>query len=110
MRDNRQVVTALHVLDPTRVQPLVSDDGEVFYRLSSDNLAGIEEIIVPAREIIHDRMNCLYHPLCGTPPVFASGLASMLGLNAQNASALLFSNNSQPGGILTAPGEIPESR
>jgi HK97 family phage portal protein len=81
----------------------------VFYRLSSDNLAGIEEIIVPAREIIHDRMNCLYHPLCGTPPVFASGLASMLGLNAQNASALLFSNNSQPGGILTAPGEIPES-
>jgi len=108
-RDQRNVVTALHVLDPTRVQPLVSDDGTVFYRLSSDNLSGIgNDITVPAREIIHDRMNCLFHPLVGTPPVFASGLASMLGLNAQQASALLFQNASTPGGILTTPGEISE--
>jgi len=106
VRDNRQVVTALHVLDPTRVTPLVADNGEVFYRLSTDNLAGTKDITVPAREIVHDRINCLYHPLCGIPPVFASGLASMLGVNAQKASALLFDNNSAPGGILTAPGEI----
>jgi HK97 family phage portal protein len=108
VRDNRQVVTGLHVLDPTQVQPLVADDGAVFYRLSSDNLAGVGEITVPAREIIHDRMNCLFHPLVGTPPVFASGLASMLGLNAQNASALLFENASMPGGLLIAPGEVSE--
>ena len=108
VRDDRNVVTGLHVLDPTRVQPLVSDDGTVFYRLSSDNLIGIGEITVPAREIIHDRMNCLFHPLVGTPPVFASGLASMLGLNAQRASALLFENASTPGGILTLPGEISQ--
>jgi HK97 family phage portal protein len=111
VRDNRQVVTELHVLDPTRVQPLVSDDGSIFYRLSSDNVAGIEtDVIAPAREIIHDRMNCLFHPLVGTPPVFASGLASMLGLNAQRASAMLFENASIPGGILTAPGEVREDQ
>jgi len=108
VRDNRNVVTSLHVLDPTRVQPLVADDGSVFYRVNGDNLAGIREITVPAREIIHDRMNCLFHPLCGTPPVFASGLASMLGLNAQKASALLFENSSMPGGILTAPAEVSD--
>jgi HK97 family phage portal protein len=108
VRDNRQVVTALHVLDPTRVQPLVADDGSVFYRLSSDNLADIDDIVVPAREIIHDRFNCLFHPLVGTPPVFASGLASMLGLNAQRTSALLFENASVPGGLLTTPGEISD--
>jgi HK97 family phage portal protein len=108
-RDNRQVVTALHVLDPTRVQPLVAADGSVFYRLSSDNLAGLEaDIIAPSREIIHDRMNCLFHPLVGTPPVFASGLSSMLGINAQKASTLLFENSSVPGGILTAPGKVDE--
>jgi HK97 family phage portal protein len=106
VRDNRQVVTALHVLDPTRVQPLVADDGSVFYRLSSDNLADIDDIVVPAREIIHDRFNCLFHPLVGTPPVFASGLASMLGLNAQKTSALLFENDSTPGGLLMLPGEV----
>jgi HK97 family phage portal protein len=105
-RDQRNVVTALHVLDPMRVQPLISADGEVFYRLSSDNLAGVGEVTLPAREIIHDRFNCLFHPLVGIPPVFASGLASMLGLNAQRASALLFENSSTPGGILTYPGEV----
>jgi len=108
VRDDRNVVTGLHVLDPTRVQPLVSDDGAVYYRLNSDNLAGIDDITVPAREIIHDRMNCLFHPLVGTAPVFASGLASLLGLNAQKASALLFENASQPGGMLIYPGEINE--
>ena len=108
VRDQRNVVTALHVLDPTRVQPLVADDGSVFYRLSSDNLADIDDIIVPAREIIHDRFNCLFHPLVGTPPVFASGLSSMLGINAQKTSALLFENASVPGGLLTTPGEIDD--
>src|SRR5215510_9942398 len=39
VRDQRNVVTELHVLDPSRVQPLVADDGSVYYRLSSDYLA-----------------------------------------------------------------------
>src|SRR5262245_18682641 len=108
VRDARNVVTDLHVLDPMRVQPLVSEDGTVFYRLMTDYLAGIKEITVPAREIIHDRCNCLFHPLVGTPPIFASGLASMLGINAQKASNLLFQNSSTPGGILTAPGDISQ--
>jgi HK97 family phage portal protein len=106
VRDNRNVVTSLHVLDPTRVQPLVSDDGSVFYRLSSDNIAGIGEVTVPAREIIHDRMNCLFHPLVGTPPVYAGALAAMQGLNIQRQSTNVYGNNSVPGGILTAPGNI----
>jgi HK97 family phage portal protein len=108
VRDNRNVVTDMHVLDPLRVQPLVADDGSVFYRLNTNFLADIADITVPAREIIHDRFNCLFHPLVGTPPVFASGLAAMLGLNAQKTSVLLFENNSTPGGILTAPGEVSE--
>src|SRR5262245_58511954 len=35
VRDARNVVTALHVLDPTRVEPLVANDGSVFYRLGT---------------------------------------------------------------------------
>jgi hypothetical protein len=41
-RDNRGVVTAMYVLDPTRVTPLVSEDGAVFYQLHADNLSGIK--------------------------------------------------------------------
>lgn len=106
-RDNRNVVTELYPLDPCRVRPLISDSGDVFYELSTDNLSGVgNEVIVPAREIIHDRMNCLFHPLVGISPLYANGLAATQGLNIQNNSVRLFANGCSPGGILTAPGKI----
>jgi HK97 family phage portal protein len=107
-RDNRGVVVKLYVLDPNRVKPMVADDGSVFYELKADNLAGIGELVVPAREIIHDRFNCFFHPLVGLSPIFANGLASTQGLAIQNNSARFFQNGSQPGGILTAPGNIDQ--
>lgn len=108
-RDNRGIVTGLHVLDPNRVKPLISDAGEVFYELNADKLAGISgPVVVPAREIIHDRWNCIFHPLVGLSPIFANGLAATQGLKAQNSSATLFANNARPGGILTAPGRIQQ--
>ncbi|WP_173931383.1 phage portal protein [Chelativorans sp. Marseille-P2723] len=102
-------IVGLHVLDPGRVTPLVSDSGEVFYELSADQLAGVgDSLVVPARDIIHDRFNCLFHPLVGLSPIFASGLAAMQGLAIQNDSTLFFQNGAQPGGILTAPGAISD--
>jgi HK97 family phage portal protein len=110
-RDARNVVVALYVLDPNKVTPLVSDDGDVFYQLTTDNMSRLEEdIIVPAREMIHDRFNCLFHPLVGLPPLFAGGLASQQGLNIQNNSIRLFKNGATPSGILTAPGAINETQ
>ena len=110
VRDNRRVVTGLYLLDPNRVQVYVSESGDIFYKLQTDNLTGIDDtgLTVPASEIIHDRMNCLFHPLVGLPPVYASGLAATQGLNIQNNSAKFFANNSSPGGVLTAPGTIDE--
>jgi HK97 family phage portal protein len=109
-RNNKGVVTALYILNPDLVQVLVSDSGEVFYQLSQDNLAGIEltSITVPASEIIHDRFNCLFHPLVGLSPIFACGLAAYQGLQIQENSARFFRNQSKPGGVLTAPGSISD--
>ena len=108
-RDQRGVVIAEYILDWTKVTPLVSDDGSVFYRLKADNLSSItDEIVVPAREIIHDRMNCLFHPLVGLSPIFACGLPALSNLRIQNNSATFFGNNANPGGILTAPGPISD--
>lgn len=109
-RDDRRVVTELYVLDPTRVMPMVADDGSIFYRLSSDNLADIPgDVLVPAYDIIHDRFNCFYHPLIGMSPLYASSVAATQGLNIQNNSATFFGNRSQPGGVLTAPGSIDDT-
>lgn len=108
-RDGRGVVVAIHVLDPQRVKPLVADNGDVFYELNTDTLAGLpERVVVPAREIIHDRFNCMFHPLVGLSPIFANGLAATQGLNIQNNSALFFENGAMPSGVLVAPGHISD--
>lgn len=110
-RDGRGVVIRLYILDPNRVRPLVSDfDGAIYYELKSDNIANLQEerILVPAREIIHDRFNCLFHPLVGTSPIFANGLAAINALNIQSNSLQFFGSQSQPGGILTAPGRVSQ--
>lgn len=109
-RDERQVVEAMYVLDPTRVRPMVAPNGDVYYELKVDHLSGLIEpvVYVPAREIMHDRMNTLYHPLVGISPISACGLAAVQGLNIQNNSSLFFSSGSNPGGVLTAPGSIAQ--
>jgi HK97 family phage portal protein len=108
-RDARGVVTSLRVLDPTRVQPLVTEDGEVYYQLSSDNISGLRtQVTVPATEIIHDRMNCLFHPLVGLSPIMAAALAATQGMNIQRDATMFFGNRSMPGGVLTAPGKISD--
>ncbi len=114
-RDNRGVVVAMHVLEPDRVTVRVAENsGAVYYRLGSDDLAGVPddegEVFVPASEIIHDRMWCLYHPLIGLSPLFACALAATQGLRIQNNSATFFANMSRPSGTLTSPGFLTEEQ
>jgi HK97 family phage portal protein len=110
-RDGRGVVKRLYILDPKLVTPLVADDGSVFYEINTDNLSGVtERIVVPAREIIHDRYNTFFHPLVGLSPIFANGLAATQGLHIQSNSSRVFANGGTAPGILTAPGAIaPET-
>ena len=116
-RDERSVVRALYILDPTKVTPLIAPDGSVFYQLTRDDLAGltadrvaaVPTLAVPAREMIHDLMVPLFHPLVGVSPIYACALAATQGLSIQDNSANFFANKSQPGGILTAPGAIEDA-
>jgi HK97 family phage portal protein len=108
VRDGRGVVTDLYLLDPMRVQPMVTPAGDVYYALQQDVLAGVTEasVVVPASEIIHDTMYALYHPLIGLSPIYACGHAAMEGLAIINNATQLFKHGSQIGGVLTAPKAI----
>ena len=107
-RDGDGKIVALYILDPARVTPLVAPDGGVYYQLASDTLAQIDETrVVPASEIIHDRMYTPWHPLIGVSPIYACGLAATAGSAIASNSAKFFKNMSRPSGILTAPGTIP---
>jgi HK97 family phage portal protein len=112
-RNNRGIATthgnvvALYILDPRRVRPMVADNGDIFYRVSPDNLVGLaDQMDVPASEIIHDRWNCLFHPLVGLSPIYANHLAAMQGVRISQHSLRFFENSANPGGVLTAPGRI----
>lgn len=114
-RDNRGVVTALYVLDPCRVIPMVSESGAVFYQLNYTTAQNLlpasypaEQLIVPASEIIHDRMNCLHHHLIGVPPLCAAYWPAVKNLRILKSAAEFFANNAQPGGILTAPAGMSD--
>ena len=108
-RDKRGVVAALYLLDPTRVRPMVSPTGQVYYQLAQDPLSGLtESVTVPASEIIHDRINCLYHPLVGLSHIYACGHAAVQGLTIVDNMTKLFRRGSNIGGVLVAPGQISE--
>jgi HK97 family phage portal protein len=110
-RDARGVVTALYVLDPLRTMPLIAPDGGIYYQLQHDNLSGslalahepADKFIVPASEIIHDRMVCLFHPLVGMSPIYACAAATQQGLAIQNTSTTFFAKGGQPAAMLTTP-------
>lgn len=109
-RDNRGVVVGLYVLDPHSAHPYVAPNGDVYYKLSADNLSDLsEENTVPASEIIHDMTSIRHHPLCGIPPLVAATLPATQGVRILNQSAAFFENKAQPGGIITAPGEIKQT-
>jgi len=108
-RDQRGVVTSIYLLDPCRVLPLVAEDGSIYYQLSNDNLNRVGDgVTVPASEIIHDRMNCLFHPLVGVSPLYAAAQAACQSLKMQHDSSTFFTNGARPGGILSAPGAISD--
>lgn len=127
-RDNRGGakngnVKQLYILDPQVTRVLIAPDGDVFYQLATNRLAGIDGligielsevtpnqnvIVVPASEIIHDVYTPLFHPLCGVSPITACGLSAVQGLAMQHNSIKFFNNGGHPGGILIAPTSISD--
>ena len=67
-------------------------------------------IVVPARELIHDPMLTLFHPLVGVSPLYACGLSALQGQNMQRQSSAFFANGANPGGVLMAPMAITDAQ
>lgn len=114
-RDGRDVVTALYVLDPERVTPMVTESGRVLYRLdypSANNLLPAnypaEQMMVPASEVIHDRLNTFHHPLIGVPPLCAAALAAGKNIRILRNSSSFFENSANPGGLVSGPAGLDE--
>lgn len=109
-RDERDVISAMHILDPRRVSVLLADDGSVFYRIGDSAL--VRELgtdVVPARAMLHHRLLALHHPLVGLTPLYAAGVSAMTGQQIQANSQAFFSNMSRPSGALVVPGKLNDA-
>jgi len=107
VRDERGVVSEMHILDPRRVRVLMADDGSVFYQIGQERLAELLGTdVIPSRDILHHRLLTLNHPLCGLTPLYAAGVSAMTGQTIQQNSYAFFANMSRASGVLTAPGKI----
>jgi HK97 family phage portal protein len=96
---------------------LVAADGSVFYQLhrGETNVTGawpdtLTEVTVPAREIIHDRIHCLFHPLVGLSPLYAAGMPAALGSTILRSSTQFFATGSRPSGTLSSANEITQAQ
>jgi HK97 family phage portal protein len=116
-RDASGAVRKLYVLNPFNVRPMVSPSGDVFYEVwggSWNGLASLvpgltDTVMIPAREIIHDRLNTFWHPLIGVPPLCAAYWPAVKNMKILRSAAEFFNNAGQPAGILTAPGAIDDA-
>lgn len=88
LRNNRYEIDELHLMDPNQSSPQVTGDGEVFYRLGGNDVISrrfemlpdrlrSEQLMVPARDVLHIRLNCFERtrwpfPLIGETPLTAA--------------------------------------
>lgn len=107
-RNSLGTVIAMDVLNPRWVVPLVAPDGSVFYQVTMSPLmvTPLEQVVVPARDIIHDRGITSWHPLIGMTPIAACVASAVLATAVTTNSAAFFANSARPAGFLTAPGAI----
>jgi len=116
--DASGIVRKLIVLDPTLVTVLVSTSGDIFYRLSTDHLAGVlpdgsgdgTSVTIPARFIIHHKYLTLNHPLVGCSPLQVAGLAATANYKIAEHTKRFYTNYARPAGTLEAPGEITDEQ
>lgn len=101
-------VRRMVVLDPRSVEVLVATTGDVFYRLNTYKLAGVERnsVVVPASEIVHHKYMPLNHPLIGCSPLQVAASGAIAGQGIATFAQKFFTNFARPAGVLEAPQEI----
>jgi HK97 family phage portal protein len=104
LRNNRYEVESLHLMNPQQCWPYVAENGDIFYALGGNPV--IDRLIpdldlVPARDVLHIKMNQEPYGLRGVSPLIA--LMRDMGLtDAINGQQIAFYlNQARPSFILS---------
>lgn len=105
LRNNRFEVDTLHLMHPRQCSPRVSDDGDVFYHLGGNEIVDRRlggGLIVPARDVLHVRLQTPRHPLKGETPIMAAALDVAAGNAMLEQQIAFFTNQSRTNFILSS--------
>ena len=117
-RNDRQEVEALHWTDPRscrvreiRVQGQVFS--EIFYEIGDNpllNLASLSDnsLVVPARDVLHVKLDTRRNPLIGETWLSALGPDLATDAAIHNSAATFSGNMSRPSGVLTTDLQIKQ--
>ena len=112
-RNSRGEVAELYPIHPGACWPYLTEEAEIFYRVSGDPTATIAQADpaewYPAREVLHIRLQTPKHPLIGETPLVAAVYPTISGTEINRHVAGFFTNMSRPSGILRHPGKLDEA-
>jgi HK97 family phage portal protein len=107
VRDDNNKIKQLHLLPSTGTRHYVDDDAEVYYHVSGNKLSGVEDMLVPAREVLHIRTQTAEgDPLRGVSPIESAAASVSAGNSINGHNSSFFNNMSRPSGVIQTDLEL----
>lgn len=108
LRNDRFEINELHLMDPRQSFPQVAVTGDIFYNLAGNSIIDrqiSEPLLVPARDVLHVRLNATRRrypfPLVGDTPLGAA-MWDIAQANAMTQQQIRFyMNQARPSTVLT---------
>jgi HK97 family phage portal protein len=119
LRNNRFEISSLHGMNP-RMCRAQAFNGEIYYELGGNSV--VDGLIasydldpdmlraVPARDVLHVKLNSICDVLHGETPLAAAGLAVAANNAILTQSISFFANQSRPSGILSTDLKLDKSK
>lgn len=101
IRNNRGEIGEIHLMKFG--QPFIAQDGSIFYGLSGNEIAEKRfdfSLPIPARDVLHVRLQTPRHPLQGESPILATILERAMAGAALNQQVAFYLNQARPSFML----------
>jgi HK97 family phage portal protein len=113
IRNDRFEISELHLMNSRSCYARIGEDGTIFYGLGGNTIAEARFgglAAVPARDVLHVRLQTPRDPLRGESPVMAAALALAASNAALQQQVAFFTNQARPSFILSTDKDMkPEN-
>lgn len=111
VRNDRGEIAELHLMRTGLA--MVADDGTIFYSLGGNEIAERRFLFsapVPARDVLHVRLNTPRHPLKGVSPILATALDRQLSGAALSQQVAFYLNQARPSFMLETDQQLTRAQ